>query len=197
MSQDIELLPELVSILYNEDAYSFHLIPKNRQNRTIRNYKFIDKEDFENNFYDITALHLMSSNIYKVDASKKYLDEAYRIVYLQHAFSLFHSKLLEEKKLLKILKLPILKEERVSIKRWSKFTGHIDALETTYILFGKKLADKEFRKRKPQILRVGIISLFDTKNEGFCFSEVNRIIRLVSVKQLYTPLLCIIILSIL
>lgn len=192
---NIGLLPELVNILYNEDAYSFHLIPKSRQNSTIKNYKFVDKKDFGNYFYDITALHLMSSNIYKVDASKKYLDEAYRLVHLQHAFSLFHSKFLEEKKSLKILKLPILKEERITIKRWSKFIAHIDALETTYLLFGKELAEKEFKIRKHEILRVGIISLFNTKNEGFYFNEVIRMIRLVGIEHLYTPLLCIVILS--
>ena len=192
---NIEYLDELVTILYSEDAYSIHLIPKSRQSRKINKYIFGTKIDFMNNFYDITALHLMSSNIYNTEEAKKHLDSAYRLVHLQHAFSLFHSKFLEEGKTLKILNLPILKEERIIIKRWSKFTAHIDALETTYILFGKDLAEKEFKIRKHEILRVGIISLFDSKNEGFNSSEVNRIIRLVSIKDLFTPLLCLIILS--
>jgi len=192
---DVEYLNELMEQLSRENSSSFHLLPKSRQSRKIVHYQFNNKKDFENEFYDITALHLMSSNIYKVDDAKKYLDKAYRLVHLQHPFSLFHAKFLEERKVLKILKIPILKEERIPIKRWSKFIAHIDALETTYILFGRDLACKEFNIRKDEILRVGIISLFDNKNEGFQVREVNRIIRLVSIKQWFNPLICLIILS--
>lgn len=192
---NIEYLDELVDILSNEDAYSYHLIPKSRQNRKINKYIFETKIDFMNNFYDITALHLMSSNIYNTEEAKKYLAEAYRLVHLQHAFSLFHSKFLEENKLVKILKLPILKEERIIIKRWSKFTAHIDALETTYLLFGKDLVNKEYGIRKKELLRVSVISLFNSKDEGFNLDEVKRIIRLVSLKELFIPFLFLGILS--
>lgn len=192
---NIYYLAELVDILSNEDAYSYHLIPQSRQSRKISKYVFETKIDFINNFYDITALHLMSSNIYNIDEAKKYLSEAYRLVHLQHAFSLFHLKFLEENKLVKILKLPILKEERIIIKRWSKFTAHIDALETTYLLFGKDLLNKEYKIRKKELLRVAVISLFDSKDEGFNLNEVKRIIRLVSLKELFIPFLFLAILS--
>lgn len=193
---NVKYLDELVNILSNEDSSSFHLIPKSRQNRKINKYIFNNKLDFKNNFYDITALYLMSSNIYNVEEAKKYLSKAYRLVHLQHAFSFFHSKFLEKNKIIKILKLPILEQERITLKRWAKFTAHIDALETTNILFGKDLVNKEYKIRKKQLLRISLLSsLLSYDKEGFNLEEVKRLIRLISLTNLAIPILLLIILS--
>lgn len=193
---NVDYLDELVNILSNEDSYSFHLIPKSRQDRNINKYIFNNKLDFKNNFYDITALHLMSSNIYNADEAKKYLSEAYRLVHLQHAFSLFHSKFLEENQTIKILKLPILEYERITLKRWAKFTAHIDVLETTNILFGKDLANKEYKIRKKQLLRISLLSpLLGFDKEGFNLEGVKRLVRLLNWTNLAIPILLLIILS--
>ncbi|MDC0933637.1 glycosyltransferase, partial [Arcobacteraceae bacterium] len=174
---DITYINELVNLLSSEEAYSLHLIPKSREDYKIHKHVFNNKIDFINSFYDISALHLMSSSIYNAYEARKYLADAYRLVHLQHAFSLFHSKFLEEKKIVKILKLPILKRERITDKRWSRFTAHLDALETTYLLFGKDLLNQEYKIRKNKLLRIAVISLFENKNEGFQLKEVIRLIR--------------------
>lgn len=188
---DISYIDELLSILKKGNCSGYHLLPQSRQKRIINKYIFKNKEDFTKNFYDITALHLMSSNIYNTFEAKKYLNEAYSLVHLQHAFSLFHAKFLENKQEFKILLIPIMKQERIQIKRWSKFTAHIDAMETTYILFGKRLINKEYNIRKKELLRIAILSIFETKDEGFNINEIKRLFILLNISNLFLPtLLC-------
>lgn len=186
---EVELLEELLQILSLKNAAAYHLLASSRQRRKIVQYVFESKEEFESSFFDVTAMHLMSSNIFKTQEAKKYLADAYRVVHLQHAFSLFNAKFLENQQRLEILKLPILKPERIVLKRWSKFVAHIDAMETTYKLFGKSLTKKEYTIRKATLLKVATISLFSEKDEGFNALQINRLFFLLSFRDYFYPIL--------
>jgi len=132
---------QLVSLckqLTNEKSLGFHLIPKSRENREIKIYSFDDIDDFSVNFYDVTAYNIMATNIVNTDEAQKYLIDAYQIVHLQHAFSMFFAKFLEQKSSVKILTLRLLKKEQTTDKRWSKFSAHLDAMETSTVLYGRK-----------------------------------------------------------
>ncbi len=185
---DISYLSKLLALLREENAYSFHIIPKGRMNFTINQFEFLNKKDFEMYFYDITAIHLMSSNIYNTKEAKKYLKEAYNLVHLQHAFTSFHAKFLENNLPLRIICLPIMKQERLKIKRWSKFTAHLDALETTSLLFGDEATNKEYQLRKKKLFNISTKSLFIEKDEGFNEKEIKRLFRLIKVNNYILPI---------
>jgi len=186
---EVELLPELVRLVEEKNAFGYHLLAKSRQNRKISHYRFENKEEFENSFFDMTAMHLMSSNIFNTQEASRFFSEAYRLVHLQHAYTLFHVKFLEENHSVEILKLPILKPERIVVKRWSKFAAHLDAMETSYHLFGKKIASKEYTVRKKELLKIATQALFSSKDEGFDTLEVKRLFWMLGVKDFFYPLL--------
>jgi hypothetical protein len=134
----------------------------------------------------------MSSNIYNTDEAKKYLVDAYRLVYLQHAFSVLHAKILEHQRCMRIIKLPILKDEQITNKRWSKFSAHIDAIDTSYQLFGKSIIKKEYQRRKRTLFKIALLSIFSSKDEGFNSKEIKRLFGILGFLNFILPLsLCI------
>lgn len=131
----------------------------------------------------------MSSNIFLTSEAKKFLADAYRLVHLQHAYTLFHTKFLEHNHPVEILKIKILKPERIVLKRWSKFAAHLDAMQTTFELFGKNLARKEYVIRKKELLKIATQAIFSSKDEGFDNMQVKRLFWMLGIRDFFYPFL--------
>jgi hypothetical protein len=84
-----------------------------------------------------------------------------------------------------ILNLPILQEEQKVAKRWSRFTAHIDALETNFILYGKSILRREYYSRRNHLLRIGLYSAYSDKDEGFSLKELSRLFHILGMKYIF------------
>lgn len=180
---DTNYLEELVENIKDHKCVGYHLVPYTRRHINVKKTKFINKKEFVNEFYDISTYNIMSTGIYKTEEVQKFLKDAYKFVNLQHSFGLFFGKILENNQCIKILSTPILLDEQIHTKRWSKFVAHIDAIESSYIIFGKDVLNKEYNIRAKQLLSIAYHSLFLKKNEGFNSKNINRIFSIFGIRS--------------
>jgi glycosyltransferase involved in cell wall biosynthesis len=181
---DALLLLQLLDVLSESTCESFHVIPSSRKSHNISKFVFDNASEIIDKFYDITVFHLMSSNIYYTSMAKRFLRDAYRMVHLQHPFSVLHVRILENGGRLEILTLPILMDEQLLNKRWSKFSAHVDAIETSYLLFGSGVLSEEYNKRYRALLINALFSQFSKKDEGFNKYEISRLYALFGLSKL-------------
>lgn len=181
---DTNYLGELVDNINDHECVGYHLVPYTRRHVSVKKTKFINRKEFVNEFYDIATYNIMATGIYKTDIVQKFLKDAYKLVHLQHSFGLFFGKILENNQCIKILSTPILLDEQIHTKRWSKFVAHIDAIESSYIIFGKQVLSKEYSIRAKQLLFIAWHSLFLDKDEGFNAINVQRISNIFGLKSI-------------
>ncbi len=181
---NVELLPELVMQLSDEKSFGLHVVPRSRKHKKIDRRSFHDIINFTEHFYDVAAFNILATNIVRTKEAQQCLVDAYQIVHLQHAFSIFFARFLENGSEVKILNLQLLENEQATHKRWSKFSAHIDAMETSRVLYGKNIIQREFDNRSKQLLRIALMALFSEKDEGFNFQELKRLYQLLGFNKI-------------